>query len=330
MENISENLIPSAGRVKRNIAAQLTNLQAGNTFTDTLYNGREVTFTARIIPADKVEGFTFVSAVNERDQHRLDENSLDDILPSIRKNGMTTWAVGRQSEIGPIEVADGSRRRMSCILSQRDYKILTADLTDDEMEMYSIMGNFHKQPSAIEKGRRYRRLACKLGSGRKSEEFLSEMGEKVSRRVITRCIKAAELPKVIVSLYHNINDLSADMAEAIHRYAFKELEPEEGRIDDDANISPYMFAAYRSVVADHSMSAQELTNYLVEFCKERAGLTSKKEPKPAPLKRSYGGGKISVTDADKRFTIDIAELTNNQKQEIEQFLSLMFNLNKDE
>lgn len=329
MENISENLIPSAGRVKRNIAAQLTNLQAGNTFTDTLYNGREVIFTARVIPAEAVDRFTFVSPINERDQHRLDEKSLDDILPSIRKNGMTTWAIGRESPVGPIEVADGSRRRMSCVLSQRDYKILVADLTDDEMEMYSIMGNFHKQPSAIEKGRRYRRLVRKLGSLRKAEEFLNDMGEKVSRRVITRCIKAAELPKYIVNLYHDINDLSADMAEALHRYSFKTLDPEEGRIDDEVNISPYMFSASRSVIDDHSMTAQELTNYLVDYCKERAGLITKKDDKPSPLKRSYGNGKINVTDTEKRFTIDISELTNNQKEEIEQFLSLMLDLAKD-
>ncbi len=73
------------------------------------------------IPANKVATETTVFVDNAREQSFLNEHALSDVLVTLKERGQQYPAVGRRTEDGKIEVLDGSRRRMSCILAEQDF-----------------------------------------------------------------------------------------------------------------------------------------------------------------------------------------------------------------
>ena len=322
LKPVSVGVVPAAKRARQGMRNMQT-VSPGNTFVDTLYNGREVTFTAKVIPADKVEKFTFVWAGNERLQDELNPASLSDILPSIKANGQTAWAVGRATENGPLEVADGSRRRAAVILAEKDYKVLVGDLTDEEMEMISIMGNFYKTPSIVERGYRYKRLITKMGSQRRAETHLQEIGEKVSRRVMAKCVKAAELPQDVKACFKSIDDITGDLAEKLHSHAF--LNIDECHIYKP-DICPYMSKATSSLNPDHTLSPKALCDFLVDSCRTQKGLNKPKDEKPTPIVRDLGHGRVRIEEGEDSLKLDIKEVSSDQRREIEQFVALTLEL----
>lgn len=80
-----------------------------------------VTFELMRIPADEVAEKTVVFAQNAREQAFLTEHALADVLTTLRERGQQYPAVGRKTADGKIEVLDGSRRRMSCILAGKEF-----------------------------------------------------------------------------------------------------------------------------------------------------------------------------------------------------------------
>ncbi len=173
--------------------------------------GRDVTFTLKVIPADRVERATMVWAGNERDQALLTKEALDDLIPSFLANGQQNPAFGREVN-GITEVADGSRRRMTSIVTHSDYRVLVGELDDEQMQWLSEIGNDYRPPSAYERGKRYVRLLSTKFDGNVSQ--LAE-AENISRKIITRCIKTAELPTEIIRLFVNPNELSARAGEGL-------------------------------------------------------------------------------------------------------------------
>ncbi|EKS6616925.1 ParB/RepB/Spo0J family plasmid partition protein, partial [Enterobacter hormaechei] len=105
--------------------------------------GRDVKFTLETVPGNVVESTTRVWAGNERDQDLLTEESLDDLIPSFLLTGQQNPAFGRRVEEG-IEVADGSRRRKTAILTASDYRILVGDLDDEQMDALCKLGNDYR------------------------------------------------------------------------------------------------------------------------------------------------------------------------------------------
>ncbi|HFH0620435.1 TPA: ParB/RepB/Spo0J family plasmid partition protein [Escherichia coli] len=181
--------------------------------------GREVKFILEAIPAESVETASKVWSGNERDQELLTEDSLDDLIPSFLLGGQQTPAFGRRVE-GVIEVADGSRRRKAAILTSSYYRVLVGDLDDAQMMALSRLGNDYRPVSAYERGKRY--------AHRLENEFNSNVSgladaENISRKIITRCINTALLPKSVVALFTHPGELSARSGEALYK-AFKGKE----------------------------------------------------------------------------------------------------------
>lgn len=85
--------------------------------------GRNVAFKLETIPADKVEMATMVWLGNERDQELLNESALADLIPSFLTSGQQNPAFARRTS-GIIEIADGSRRRKTAIITGSDYRVL--------------------------------------------------------------------------------------------------------------------------------------------------------------------------------------------------------------
>lgn len=181
--------------------------------------GRDVKFILETIPGNDVAQKTQVWGGNERDQELLTEESLDDLIPSFRLTGQQNPAFGRKVE-DRIEVADGSRRRMTAILTSSEYRILVGDLDDEQMDSLCKLGNDYRPTSAYERGKRYQR--------RLDTEFNSNISaladaENISRKIINRCLKTARLPKDVIALFSHPGELSARAGELL----FKSFEGHE-------------------------------------------------------------------------------------------------------
>lgn len=129
-----------------------------------LGDGKEVTFKLIIIQPEDIERKTTVFSGNGRIQEALNAFALRDLIPSVRKHGMTFPAIGRQLPDGRYEALDGSRRRATCIITKRPYYmyITSSPLVDEKTAQYlSEIGNVYKQLSQYEQGKQYTLLIDK-------------------------------------------------------------------------------------------------------------------------------------------------------------------------
>ena len=175
--------------------------------------GRDVKFILETIPGNAVEKSTRVWAGNERDQEFLTEDALDDLIPSFLLTGQQNPAFGRKIA-DCIEVADGSRRRMTAILTSNEYRILVGDLDDEQMDSLCKIGNDYRPTSAYERGKRY--------SFRLENEFNGNISaladaENISRKIITRCINTSKLPRDLIALFSHPGELSARTGDNLNR-----------------------------------------------------------------------------------------------------------------
>lgn len=175
--------------------------------------GQSVKFTLQVIPADRVSQKTMVWGQNERLQELLNESTLDDLIPTFTTNGQQFPAFGRDVN-GVIEVADGSRRRMAAIMTNREYRVWVGDMNDRQMASLSEVGNDYRPTSAYERGKRYKRLVDGLYAG--NVKAMAEC-ENLQRRVVIRCMATAELPVEIIKLFANPADLSARAGEELQK-----------------------------------------------------------------------------------------------------------------
>ena len=163
-----------------------------------------VTFELLKVPADKIEHETSVFTDNAREQAFLNEHALSDILSTLRERGQQYPAVGRKRADGKIEVLDGSRRRMSCILANKDFLIYVAeDINGEHAKFLSDVANASKPLSLYEKGKETR---AKLTSGEADDQkALAKMFQCGSSGY--GALKAADLPLSLLQAYPNVADL---------------------------------------------------------------------------------------------------------------------------
>lgn len=183
----------------------------GNTITLPVC-GRNVSFKLETIPADKVEMATMVWLGNERDQELLNESALADLIPSFLTSGQQNPAFARRTS-GIIEVADGSRRRKTAIITGSDYRVLVGELDDEQMQWLSQVGNDYRPTSAYERGKRYLRRLKEFDGNVKA---LAE-AEGIDRNIVNRCMNTASLPKEILSIFKHPGELSARAGDALSK-----------------------------------------------------------------------------------------------------------------
>jgi len=229
--------------------------------------GRDVKFTLETIPGTVVERTTRVWAGNERDQDLLTEESLDDLIPSFLLTGQQNPAFGRRVE-DRIEVADGSRRRKTAILTSSDYRILLGDLDDEQMDALCKLGNDYRPTSPYERGKRY--------ASRLADEFNGNISalaaaENISRKIITRCMNTAKLPKELIALFSHPGELSARAGEALQKNfsGKEELLLQQVRLLGDRKTAGVIFEADEVI--------QLLTNSLTRQSVRPASLSTKQQ-----------------------------------------------------
>ncbi len=277
---------------------QLSNIKAG-TVDMPMPNGGTKPFKLVIVPAEQVEKKTMVSPLNERDQHLLTERALSDILPSVRQYGVSEPVMARDVN-GVLEIAKGSRRRACAVHAGVDLPVLVGELTDEEVMALDRVSNYHLQPSPWERGRRYKKLVDRCGSLRKAEMYLADVGEKVSRRDISRCIATYLLPVEIIAAFDCPNDLSARAGEELGNL---------WAAGTDELREAWLALAGRFVAGEVEKDEEwDADQTAAAFKALRVGGDKEAKAKPAKVVKSWGGGRIKLTHAGKKASIVINDV----------------------
>lgn len=278
----AQTTAPAAPMVD-SLIARVGAMAKGNTITLPVC-GRDVKFILETILGTDIAQKTCVWEGNERDQDLLNEESLDDLIPSFLLTGQQNPAFGRKAG-GMIEVADGSRRRMTAILTSSEYRILVGDLDDEQMDSLCKLGNDYRPTSAYERGKRYqRRLETEFNS---NISALSE-AENISRKIISRCLNTARLPKDVLTLFSHPGELSARAGDQL----FKSFEGNEVLILEHSK-----FLAEKKR-AGAIFEADELLESFADLLKSKkdkgSEQTLKREFLPGATAR-YKGNKVVLT-----------------------------------
>lgn len=286
------------------LIARVGAMAKGNTITLPVC-GREVKFILETIPGADVASSTKVWAGNERDQAFLTEDALDDLIPSFLLTGQQNPAFGRTVG-GHIEVADGSRRRMTAILTSTEYRILVGALDDEQMDALCKLGNDYRPTSAYERGRRY--------SQRLEKEFNGNISaladaENISRKIITRCINSSKLPREVIALFSHPGELSARAGENLQKI-FSENE---------ARLLEGAFELSEKRKAGVVLEADEIIQFLTALLKEPS-----KKLNQAPEKRVFIPGAIAQYKGNKVIiSLDRSRLSEKDIGKFEELLELL-------
>ncbi|MDU6433515.1 MAG: ParB/RepB/Spo0J family plasmid partition protein [Pantoea sp.] len=265
--------------------------------------GRDVKFTLETVPAGQVDLTTRVWAGNERVQEFLTEDALDDLIPSFLLNGQQTPAFGRQVKEG-IEVADGSRRRMTAILTSSDYRVLVGDLNDEQMDALCKLGNDYRPTSAYERGKRY---ALRLEKDFANNISALADAEGISRKIITRCVNTSRLPHDVISLFSHPGELSARAGEQLYRAS-------EGKKALLAEKTQALLTGRKNGLL---YDADEIIQELI------AALTKDTSPARVPAeKKQFGPGATAQYKGNKvLFTLDRTKVPEALIDELEELLT---------
>lgn len=168
--------------------------------------GDDVEFELITVPHGSIRTETVVFKENARFQENLNEVSLSDILPTIRSRGQQYPAIGRYMSNGMIEVLDGSRRRIACLLASRDFLIYVTkeEITTTDLAFLSDIANVHKPLSLFELGKKYNSL---LKEG--TYEFAKDLAkaESVTESSVSAAISTIDMPSNIVELIPSISEI---------------------------------------------------------------------------------------------------------------------------
>lgn len=183
-----------------------------------------VTFELVKIPAHQVENSTSVFAQNAREQSFLNEHALSDILSTLKARGQQYPAVGRRMTDGGIEVLDGSRRRMACILAEQDFLVYVAEgIEQEHAKFLSDVANAHKPLSLFEKGKE---MKAKLANGEAEDQKALAKMFQCSEALVSGALKAAALPLELLQAYPNVVELGRPTIVKLHKQ-FNELNDKQ-------------------------------------------------------------------------------------------------------
>lgn len=273
--------------------------------------GREVKFTLETIPGNQVESQSRVWAGNERNQALLNEESLDDLIPSFLLTGQQNPAFGRRID-GVIEIADGSRRRKTAILTSCDYRVLVGELDDEQMDALCKLGNDYRPTSAYERGTRYaNRLQTEFNG---NISALAE-AENISRKIITRCINTSRLPHEVMALFSHPGELSARAGEMLQK----------SFLGKEAFLLEQVKILSEKKKAGVVFEAEEVTQFLTNALKSAIAT----KPETATLKHQffpgasvqYKGNKVIYNLDRSRLPAECIERIESILREIEQLSS---------
>lgn len=272
-----------------------------------------VTFELVRISASDIAEQTVVFAENAREQSFLNEHALSDVLATLKERGQQYPAVGRKREDGKIEVLDGSRRRMSCLLAEKDFLIYVAEnINGDHAKFLSDVANAHKPLSLYEKGKE---MQAKLESGEAEDQKALAKMFQCSEALVSGALKAADLPLTLLQAYPNVADLGRPTIVKLHKQ-FNELsEANRGKLLDKCQ-STDGFVWQRSQAQGVARITKEVSETLEQWIEELA--PSKRS---ASRKVELVKGRASYSRKGADLALNLKKVDDALMQEILDFVS---------
>lgn len=194
---------------------------------------QEVTFELRTIDPGLID----VSPENERIQEFLDEISLQDILPSIKKHGQQKAGTLRPSKGGRFELIEGSRRLASVKLAEKPYLALVGDVPDADVRELGVIENKHQDVSPYEKAKAY----LKQIDSNEFENWTQLGASKgISSSHISRYRSLVELDELFVRILPAPSDMPLSYGETISallKKGRKELESKASELLEQRKLA---------------------------------------------------------------------------------------------
>lgn len=153
-----------------------------------------------------------VSPENERIQEFLDEISLQDILPSVKKHGQQKPGTLRPKKDGRFELIEGSRRLAAVKLAKKEYLALVGDVPDADVRELGIIENKHQDVSPYEKAKAYQK---QIERGEFDNWTQLGAAKGISSSHISRYRACVELDEVFVRILPSPSDMSLSYGETI-------------------------------------------------------------------------------------------------------------------
>ncbi|HFK3790558.1 TPA: ParB/RepB/Spo0J family partition protein [Escherichia coli] len=201
------------------LCKNLLSIKEGQQREFTLHSGNKASFIRVKIPHDKIQEVTFINQkTNVRDQHSLTEESLSDIIKTIKFQQFFP-VIGREVD-GKIEILDGTRRRASAIYAGSELEVLYS-------KDYISTLDARKLASEIQTAKEHsiRELGIGLNFLKVSGLSYKDIAQKenLSRAKVTRAFQAASVPQEIIALFPIASELNFNDYKTLFDY-YKSLE----------------------------------------------------------------------------------------------------------
>ncbi len=277
----------------------------------------KVQFELVRIPADMVAQQTVVFAENAREQSFLNEHALSDVLVTLRERGQQYPAVGRRREDGKVEVLDGSRRRMSCILAEKEFLIYVGEnIKGEHAKFLSDVANAHKPLSLFEKGKE---MQAKLESGEAEDQKALAKMFQCSEALVSGALKAADLPLELLQAYPNVADLGRPTIVKLHKQ-FNNLEDAKQKMLMEKCHSEEGFVWQRTQAQGVSRITKEVTETIEAWIEELS--PSKKS---VTAKTELIKGRASYTRKGSNLALNLKKIDDSAMQDILDFVAQRLN-----
>ncbi|MFC3023628.1 ParB/RepB/Spo0J family partition protein [Vibrio zhugei] len=273
---------------------------------------QQVTFELMSIPAEQVQSATVVFAENAREQAFLNEHALSDVLTTLRDKGQQYPAVGRRSADGKIEVLDGSRRRMSCILAGKPFLIYVANnINAEHAKFLSDVANAHKPLSLYERGKE---MQAKLDSGEATDQKALARMFQCSEALVSGALKAAALPLELLKAYPNVVELGRPTIVKLHKQ-FSELDSEKQQQLVERCYDNGTYVWQRCEAQGVSRITKEVTEMLEEWIKDLEPPKQKESAKVDLIK-----GRASYVRKGTNLSLNMKKVDDETMSEILAFI----------
>ncbi|WP_375748924.1 ParB/RepB/Spo0J family partition protein [Vibrio sp. HN007] len=264
------------------------------------------------IPASEIESETTVFEENAREQSFLNEHALSDVLVTLKERGQQYPAVGRRNEQGKIEVLDGSRRRMSCILAEKDFLIYVAEsINTEHAKFLSDVANAHKPLSLYERGKE---MQAKLDSGEAEDQKALAKIFQCSEALVSGALKAASLPLELLQAYPNVVDIGRPTIVKLHKL-FSELSNEGQQTVLEKCKTEGKTVWQESEKQGVARVTKEVSEHIEQWISEVAPAK-----KAAPAKKELVKGRASFTRKGSSLAINLKKVDDSMMEDILQFI----------
>ncbi|MCE0495131.1 ParB/RepB/Spo0J family partition protein [Vibrio salinus] len=275
--------------------------------------GRDiVTFELVKISADAIAEKTRVFEQNAREQSFLNEHALSDILVTLRERGQQYPAVGRLLDDGSIEVLDGSRRRMACLIARQDFLIYVGKgISAEHAKFLSDVANAHKPLSLFEKGKE---MQAKLESHEAEDQKALARMFQCSEALVSGALKAADLPLELLQSYPNVVELGRPTIVKLHKQYYSLGDDEKKQLLEKCRDEEG-FVWQRSGAQGVVRITKEVTETLESWIEEL-----KPKLKSSASKVELIKGRASYTRKGNSLTLNLKKVDDELVEQITQYL----------